>query len=112
MALLLSPRPSFWMLLRARLRGGRRAGTPPAAAPQAQPLRLEPGLSQALYLPRGSVLHLQQGQLRLQPAPQLLAETLWAPALRLHAGAVWEASQRGWVLMQAGDAGAVVAVRR
>lgn len=74
----------------------RRTAATAVAPPVEVEQGLQPGQSLMLKLARGSVLHVDRGEIAVEDAPALWADHCWPQPLRLRAGEVWVVPRTGW----------------
>lgn len=70
--------------------------TPRVEREAIQELSLAPGQWTLLKLPRGTVLHVHEGQACVEDAPRLWADHCWPQPRRLRAGEVCVLPRTGW----------------
>ncbi|MDN4575113.1 hypothetical protein DBB29_13765 [Pandoraea cepalis] len=77
---------------------------------RAFPLALARGQAFHAYASRGTVFHVQRGQVVVSLAPRRLAGGIWRDAIALNAGQVYVVETSGWLALTS-DAGAQLALR-
>lgn len=94
----------------------RTSTTLPAATDSEAPARLPSHLTLArgqsfyAHVGRGTVIHIERGEVALTTAPHWLAASVWRGAVLLSTGQVHVAQTSGWLTLSA-DAGASVTLR-
>lgn len=77
---------------------------------RAFPLALARGQAFHAYASRGTVFHVQRGQVVVSLAPRWLSGRVWRDAIALSAGQVYVVETSGWLALTS-DAGAQLALR-